>query len=256
MLEKTGIPSAEQVESVFPDTDRLKKGPVAVIECFQTIPCNPCATSCPRGAILPFEDINDIPVIDRDKCNGCALCMMKCPGLAIMVVDLDWSDMRALVKLTYEFRPLPEKGSIVRALDRAGKPIGDAEVINVVVPQSKTPIVSIAVDKSLIKRVRNIGLKNDFTGGDGIICRCSDITVESLREYIRDGYTSVDEIKRVTRLGMGPCQGRTCVPLVIRELSRMLKIPMERLNPGTYRPSVMSVKLGALAEYSESEAKP
>ena len=41
-----------------------KKGGYAVIECPKRIPCNPCYTSCPTGAVLPFEDINDVPRID------------------------------------------------------------------------------------------------------------------------------------------------------------------------------------------------
>ena len=44
-----------------------KKGGYVVIECPQRIPCNPCATSCPTGAVIPFIDINDTPEIDYDK---------------------------------------------------------------------------------------------------------------------------------------------------------------------------------------------
>ena len=283
MLEKTGIPTQSQIESVFPDETRLQQGPVAVIECFQLIPCDPCATSCPQQAIQPFIDINSIPVIDNHKCNGCGICITKCPGLAIMVVDMTWSESRALIKLPYEFRPLPEAGQIVHALDRAGAIIAKAEVVRVTLPKSKTPIVSIAVDKALVKAVRNICIRAvDIAAGDcatateviphtvdtlampphntenpdpGIICRCSDIGIEEIREYIAQGYTSVDELKRFTRLGMGPCQGRTCIPLVMRELSNALQKPIDSFSPGTYRPVVKSIKLGDLAAYSQEEVQ-
>ena len=56
-----------------------KKGGYVVIECPQRIPCNPCATSCPTGAVKPFVDINDVPEIDYEKCTGCALCVEPCP---------------------------------------------------------------------------------------------------------------------------------------------------------------------------------
>ena len=250
MLEKTGIPSPAQIESVFPNDNRLNAGPVAIIECFQAIPCNPCATSCPRQAIQPFVDINDIPVIDNDKCNGCGLCIMKCPGLAIMVVDMSWSDSRALVRIPYEFRPLPKEKEIVYALDRAGAVVGDAEVVKVYVPANKTAIVSIAVDKQHIKDVRNIRLKRTDVG---IVCRCSDITVDDIRDIISQGCTTVDEIKRFTRLGMGPCQGRTCIPIVMQELANALNKPMAGFCPGTKRPVVKSIKLGDLAAYSSEE---
>jgi len=260
MLEKTGIPTPPQIESIFPSMKRLQSGPVAIIECFQPIPCNPCATSCPQGAILPFENIYNLPITDNDKCNGCGVCIIKCPGLAIMIVDINWSENKALVRLPYEFSPLPAKGQIVQALDRAGVSIGDAEVINITQPKSKTPIISIAVEKSMIKAVRNIKLNVDAVKkniedyitpqDDSIICRCSDITREELHEYIAQGHTSIDEIKRLTRLGMGPCQGRTCVPLAIRELSQILNKPMSELAPATHRPVVTSIKLSQLAQYN------
>lgn len=250
MLEKTGIPTREQIESVFPSEKRLSQGAVAVIECFQEIPCNPCAIACKRGAILPFEDINDLPKINESKCNGCGICIMKCPGLAIMVVNMSASDSCGLVMLPYEFAPLPEKGQTVTALDRAGCPIGEAEVVNVNLPLNKTAVVTLSLDKALMKEVRNFRIEPDNTP---IICRCSDINVETIREYIAKGFTSVNELKRILRLGMGPCQGRTCIPLVMRELSIALGKPVAELDPGTYRPIVTSISLGDLAKLKESE---
>ena len=64
MLEKTGVPTKENIESVTPSKERLSKGPVALIECFQEIPCNPCYTSCKKGAIKELIDINDRPILD------------------------------------------------------------------------------------------------------------------------------------------------------------------------------------------------
>jgi len=182
-----------------------------------------------------------------------------------MVVDLNWAEDKALIKLPYEFAPLPSKGQMVIALDRAGSHIGEAEVISVVQPKSKTPIISIAVDKGMIKTIRNIKLSDDTTQDNfdaayhpqdsSIICRCSDITREELHQYIAQGHASIDEIKRVTRLGMGPCQGRTCVPLVMRELSQILNKPMAELAPATHRPVVTSIKLGQLAQYNNVTSK-
>ena len=49
---------------------------------------------------------------------------------------------------------------------------------------------------------------------DIIICRCEEITKGEIIQAIRDGATTVDGIKRMTRAGKGLCQGRTCRPLV------------------------------------------
>ena len=160
MLIRTGIPEKEQIDEVFPEQDRLEKGPCAVIECFQNIPCNPCASACRRNAIKPFENINNLPIIDRDKCNGCTICVSKCPGLAIMVVDYNYSDTQAVLKIPYEFLPLPHVGEVVDGLDREGKSVCKAEVVKVLNTKAmdKTPVISIAVPKEFIKVVRNIGM--------------------------------------------------------------------------------------------------
>ena len=250
MLEKTGIPSASQIDEIFPSEERLSMGPVAVFECFQSIPCNPCAMSCPQGAVQPFADINDLPEIDENKCNGCGLCIMKCPGLAVMSVDTTKDGKNVIMKLPYEFSPLPEKGQIITALDRTGEPVGEAEVIQVIQPANKTTVVVISVDRSLLKIVRNIRVE---APASNIVCRCSDITVDEIRSYIKQGHRSVDELKRMSRLGMGPCQGRTCIPVVMRELSLMLNVPVEEISPATYRPIVTSIKFGDVAKYFDSD---
>ncbi|HHY04456.1 MAG TPA: (2Fe-2S)-binding protein, partial [Thermoanaerobacterales bacterium] len=55
-----------------------------------------------------------------------------------------------------------------------------------------------------------------------IICRCEDISLEEIQEVIGKGYTDMDEIKRITRCGMGQCQGRTCRSLLLAELAVLM----------------------------------
>lgn len=52
-----------------------------------------------------------------------------------------------------------------------------------------------------------------------IICRCEDLTLGELRHRIKQGYTGWEELKRITRCGMGSCQGKTCRALILRELA-------------------------------------
>jgi len=158
MLEKTGVPTEQDLARVIPPPERLAKGPVVVIECFQRIPCNPCYTACKQGAIQEFADLNDLPVIDYDRCNGCGLCISKCPGRAIFVVDLTYSPDVALVKMPYEFLPVPEKGAQVDLLDREGKPVGRGRVERVqnAAGMDRTLVVWVAVPRELSWQVRNI----------------------------------------------------------------------------------------------------
>lgn len=160
MLEKTGIPTDDDLKKVIPDKKRLAKGPVVIIECFQKIPCDPCAVSCKFGAIKPFEDINDLPQVDFDKCTGCGICISSCPGLAIFVIDKNYSEKKSLIKLPHEMLPLPEKGEDVYALDRAGDILGKARVVSVLKTKNKTNIISLEVPKGMAMKVRSIKVED------------------------------------------------------------------------------------------------
>lgn len=159
MLEKTGIPTDDDLEKVIPDKKRLARGPVVTIECFQRIPCDPCAISCKLGAIKPFKDINDLPMVDFDKCTGCGICISSCPGLAIFVIDMNYSDEKSLIKLPHEMIPLPEKGEDIYALDRAGSILGKVKVVRVLKIKNKTNIISLEVPKSMVMKVRSIKME-------------------------------------------------------------------------------------------------
>ena len=158
MLINDGIPTNEDLIKVTPSDERFSEGPVAIVECFQEIPCNPCVKACRRGAIKMPRDINDIPLVDAKLCNGCSLCISFCPGLAIFVVDKTYSDEFALVKLPFEYVPVPQAGQLVTGLSRAGEELGRFEVIRVTSggEKNKTYTVSLAVPKELAMDVRDI----------------------------------------------------------------------------------------------------
>lgn len=81
---------------------------------------------------------------------------------------------------------------------------------------------------------------------DIIICRCEEITKGEILQAIRDGATTVDGIKRMTRAGKGLCQGRTCCTLVEGILAAELgKMPPAEQSPST-RPPVRLMPLSAL----------
>ena len=145
----------------IPTAERLKKGPVAVIECLEEIPCNPCEASCKFEAIEVGSNIIDLPKLYEEKCIGCLTCIPICPGQAIFVVDESLPDNRATVTMPYEYLPLPEKGDTVTALERAGNELGDAIVT--AVRQSKkndqTAVITIEVPREWSMRARSFKLK-------------------------------------------------------------------------------------------------
>ncbi len=156
MLSKNGIPMREDISAITPSETRLNKSAVALIECFQEIPCDPCAVSCPHGAIKPFSNINDLPTIDHEQCNGCALCVAACPGLAIFVIDYSFSPDNALIKIPHEFVPVPAKGESVDVLSRNGKVLGKGTVERAVTFKDKTTVVHVVVSKTIAMEARAI----------------------------------------------------------------------------------------------------
>jgi bacterioferritin-associated ferredoxin len=82
---------------------------------------------------------------------------------------------------------------------------------------------------------------------DIVVCRCEEITLKEIREWIDRGYDSVNELKRVLRTGMGPCQGRGCQDIIMREISKRCGIPLDQVEAGTVRPPVKPVKSGLMA---------
>lgn len=80
-----------------------------------------------------------------------------------------------------------------------------------------------------------------------IICRCEDITLQEIQEFIKQGAYTMEELKRECRCGMGPCQGRTCTPLIVQELAKTLRTSIGSIAVPTFRPPTAPISLGALA---------
>ncbi|MGV8146741.1 MAG: (2Fe-2S)-binding protein [Alkaliphilus sp.] len=87
------------------------------------------------------------------------------------------------------------------------------------------------------------------------ICRCSDISKEEIRELISQGYTTLEEIKRISRAGMGPCQGRTCGQLILREISSITGKKMGELENFNNRPPAIGIKISDIVKGAEEDEK-
>ncbi len=49
-----------------------------------------------------------------------------------------------------------------------------------------------------------------------VVCRCEEVKADDLREFVKAGYDTPAALKRLTRVGMGRCQGRYCAATVAR----------------------------------------
>lgn len=79
------------------------------------------------------------------------------------------------------------------------------------------------------------------------VCRCEDVTVAEIDHAIESGLRTIEEVKRYTGLGTGPCQGRECTAGLARLLcARGLQEP-RAIRPFTARPPAEPITFGALA---------
>jgi NAD(P)H-nitrite reductase large subunit len=83
---------------------------------------------------------------------------------------------------------------------------------------------------------------------DLIICRCQEISQGEIEEAIRqDDLRLMQEVKRITRAGMGLCQGKTCGHLVTGILARETNRDRSDVEPDRARPPVRAVPVRVLA---------
>ena len=80
-----------------------------------------------------------------------------------------------------------------------------------------------------------------------ILCPCEDITVAEVEDVVRQGYATVEDVKRYTGLATGSCQGRLCLAPCLEVLVRITGKNPADLGLIRFRPPVEPVPLGLLA---------
>jgi len=91
---------------------------------------------------------------------------------------------------------------------------------------------------------------------DTIVCRCEELTEQEVRDTIRRfKLRTVDEVKRLTRAGMGLCQGRTCEPLIRRIMAEEINKEVSEILPLTKRPPIQPINIKSLAGEEEGKVE-
>lgn len=78
-------------------------------------------------------------------------------------------------------------------------------------------------------------------------CACRGISTDAAYAAIGAGWGTVDAVKRATRIGFGPCQGRRCLPWLAERLELDADDPLAQISP---RPPLVPVPLSVLAAFA------
>jgi sarcosine oxidase subunit alpha len=263
MKKKPPMPS----ESKLPEKE---EGIFPLFHCTQEIPCNPCTAVCPQEQIKTEDDlITSLPYfMDEKECIGCGKCVAVCPGLAVTLVDYRKDKNYPFVTFPLELsesRLQKETSIFVVSNDSV---LGEFEISRVRVLKEfpKTQLITVKLPKTIAKQAVGLKLRQnvydqeidtfqkDFTPNDTIVCRCERVTVGEIRKWIRYGVKDFNELKALTKVGMGSCGGKTCTPLINR-IFREEGIDDSKIVQGTKRPLFMEVPMGYFASVKKKGAE-
>jgi sarcosine oxidase subunit alpha len=261
--EKATILKSRPGSPVHREPPAGEKGVMPVFHCQQEVPCNPCTSVCPEGAIRTENDrITGLPYfVEGNECKGCMACVAICPGLAVTLVDFRKDAEYPTVTLPYElWREQVEKGQRVPVTDGEGAILGHYPVQRVVVNRKKYPgtlLVQVQMERAAAKRA--IGIRAQEARVDpstvyesaplpdeAVICRCERITAGEIRSAIHGGVRDMNQMKALNRAGMGACGSKTCRPMIWR-IFQEEGVDLEAVTDRVDRPLFVEVALGTLA---------
>lgn len=207
-------------ESPRPTPERQAQLPFVRLDCLYGFACNPCSFACPQKAITK-SSTSVTPEIDYEKCTGCMQCVSHCPGLAIFGYDTRKQNL--FLPVEYEV----EEGAEVWLVDDNGKKQGEGIIEKVLKKPTKTNVARVkaaGMENDALLNITGFIVKENYPEeidfkqepeceSETYVCHCEDVSLDELLSAIGDRkYISVDEVKHITRLGMGPCRGKRCIP--------------------------------------------
>jgi sarcosine oxidase subunit beta len=89
-----------------------------------------------------------------------------------------------------------------------------------------------------------------------IVCRCEDVTLHDVEAALAKGYRDIEEVKRYTGFGTGPCQGKECLREVALAIAARTGAAPQSIAPFTSRPPLTPAPLWLYARLAEETQAP
>jgi len=193
------------------------------------------------------------------ECVGCFKCLLICPGLAVTQVDYRKDKNFPTVAVPFEIeRGRVNKGAVVNLTDCEGADLGSAEVTDIKDFKAENTIIIIVKTRpEIADRIASLRMFDPeavtpaFAAPKGaddsvIICRCERVSLGEIRRAIRGGVRDMNQLKAVTRAGMGACGAKTCESLIL-SVFKSEGVDLKDVTGFSKRPLFVEVPLGAFS---------
>jgi len=88
-----------------------------------------------------------------------------------------------------------------------------------------------------------------------LVCRCEEVSAGTIRQAVKQGHRDSNQVKFLTRCGMGPCQGRQCAAPVAHVVASATGTTPDHSGHYRVRPPVKPLTLGQLAALYPDEVE-
>ena len=89
-----------------------------------------------------------------------------------------------------------------------------------------------------------------------ILCRCEDVTLTDVQRAVASGFGDLEEVKRYTGFGTGPCQGKECLRAVVLAIADASGRDPSTMHAFTTRPPLVPTELKYFAGPPQPPAAP
>jgi thioredoxin reductase/bacterioferritin-associated ferredoxin len=86
---------------------------------------------------------------------------------------------------------------------------------------------------------------------DTVVCPCEGVTGARVDQALDGGVGELGQMKRMTRAGMGECQGRLCASALAQLIARRRGVALWAIAPPSFRPPVTPVPIDVLVTLAD-----